>query len=137
MGYSMVIFLAGLQSIPGDLYEAARIDGASPFQLFIYVTMPLLWATISVNVLLAIIGSLSPYQMIMMTTGGDFDTSNLAMRVFRTAFNIGSDRTGVSGAGSNTMRQGYAAAQSMILFSLIFVVTIITQFFLNRKEKNL
>ena len=137
MGYSMVIFLAGLQGIPSELYEASKIDGASPSQQFIYVTLPLLWPTVTVNVLLAVIGSLSVYQMILLTTGGGFDTSNLAMRVFRTAFNIGQDITGVAGASSSTMRQGYAAAQSMVLFGIILIVTLVTQYLMNKKEKEI
>ncbi len=137
MGYSMVIFLSGLQSIPIDLYEASKIDGASQSQQFIYITLPLLWPTVTVNILLAVIGSLSAYQVILLTTGGGFDTSNLAMRVFRTAFNIGQDTTGIAGASSSTMRQGYAAAQSMVLFAIILIVTLFTQYFMNRKEKEI
>ena len=58
MGYSMVIFLASLQSIPEDLNEAARIDGANETQIFWRITIPMVWSAITVNTLLAIIGSL-------------------------------------------------------------------------------
>ena len=58
MGYSMVIFLAALQNIPADLYEAAYIDVANEWQVFWRITLPLIWSAVTVNTLLAIIGSL-------------------------------------------------------------------------------
>lgn len=76
MGYSMIINLAGLQSIPRDLYEAGEIDGTSPSQKFKYITFPLLWSTINANILLAVIGSLQAYQVILLTTGGTNKYSN-------------------------------------------------------------
>ena len=74
MGWSMVIFLAGLQSISADLYEAGQIDGTTPWQAFKSITFPLLWPSITVNVLMSIIGALSSFQIILLTTGGNFNT---------------------------------------------------------------
>jgi ABC-type sugar transport system permease subunit len=133
MGTSMVIFLAGLQGIPKELYEAGDIDGANSWQTFSYITLPLLWSTISVNVLLAIIGSLSTFQMILFTTGGDFDTSTLAMRIFNSAFGVGRNVGGSTGV----LRQGYAAAQSMVLFVFVLAATLLSQHFMSRKERDI
>lgn len=131
LGYAMMIYLAGLQNIPSELYEAAAIDGASPVQIFFKITMPLLWPTITVNVLLSIIGSLSVVQSILLLTGGANNTSTLAMRIFSQAFAIGA----AAPSGSGTMRQGFAAAQSMILFFMILIVTIISQYIMKKNEK--
>ncbi len=133
VGYAMVIYIAGLQSIPLELYEAAQIDGAGGIKTFFRITFPLLWPTVTVNVLLSVIGSLSSVQTILLTTGGANDTSTLATRIFRAAFGIGSENLNVTGAG--TLRQGYASALSMILFVIILFVTILTQTYLNRRDK--
>lgn len=134
MGYSLVIFLSGLQGIPTELYEAGTIDGTSSAQAFRYITIPMIWSTITINVLLALIGSLSTFQIILFTTGGNFDTDTLAMRIYNVAFGMGGSN--VSGAGG-ALRQGYASAQSMVLFVIVLLVTLAAQTVMNRKEKNI
>lgn len=129
MGYSMVINLAGLQAIPQDLYEAASIDGTSRWQSFRFITFPLLWLTINVNIMLAIIGSLQSFQVILLTTGGNnLATQTLSARVVFYAFNIN------SGSGAGVMRQGYGATWAMILFVFILTATLIYQRSMKRKE---
>jgi len=129
MGYSMVINLAGLQAIPQDLYEAASIDGTSRWQSFRFITFPLLWLTINVNIMLAIIGSLQSFQVILLTTGGNnLATQTLSARVVFYAFNIN------SGSGAGVMRQGYGATWAMILFIFILTATLIYQRSMKRKE---
>lgn len=132
MGYSMVIFIAGLQNIPQDLYEAAEIDGASSWKTFWKITFPLLWPSITVNTLLAIIGSLQSFELIMTITKGAFNTATLGMMVFATAF--GGGGATASGAGVAGLRQGYAAAQSMVLFVIVLVVTILSQVLMKKME---
>jgi raffinose/stachyose/melibiose transport system permease protein len=127
-GYEMVIFIAGLQNIPGDLYEAARIDGASEWQIFWRITLPLLWSTVMVNVTLCIVGSLSAFQLILVTTQGSAPTRTLSMFVYQTAF-------GVGGSNANTGRQGLAAAMQMLLFVFILVITIFSRYLMSRKEE--
>ena len=134
MGYSLVIFLAGLQNIPGEIYEAAYIDGAGEWQVFWRVTLPMIWSTVTVNTLLAIIGSLQSFELIMTITGGQFNTSTLGMMVFATAFG---GRGATAGGGSiSGLRQGYAAAQSMVLFAAVLVVTAISQIIMTRLERD-
>lgn len=108
MGYSSSSSWAGLQNIPGEIYEAAYIDGAGEWQVFWRVTLPMIWSTVTVNTLLAIIGSLQSFELIMTITGGQFNTSTLGMMVFATAFG---GRGATAGGGSiSGLRQGYAAA---------------------------
>ena len=132
MGYSMVIFIAALQGIDGTLYESASIDGASNWKMFSKITLPLIWSAISINTLLAIIGSLQSYELIMTITRGNFNTSTLGMMAFATAFGGGGGTA--SGAVVNGLRQGYAAAESMVLFAGVLVVTIISQILMKRAE---
>jgi raffinose/stachyose/melibiose transport system permease protein len=129
MGYSMVINLAGLQAIPKDLFEAGEIDGTTKWEQFRYITFPLLWLTISVNIMLAIIGSLQSFQVILLTTGGNnMATQTLSARVVFYAFNIN------AGSGAGVMRQGYGATWAMILFLFILVATLIYQRSVKRRE---
>lgn len=123
LGYSMMIFIAGLQAIPSELYEQARVDGASKLQQFRNVTVPMLAPSITANVLIAIIGSLQAYQLIYVLTGDKPTTSVLAMRVFTVGF-------------SNS-QQGYASAISVVQFVMVGVITLVALFILRRKETQL
>lgn len=130
LGYEMVIFIAGLQTISDDLYEAAAIDGASDWKAFWSITLPQLWPTVMVNLLICIVGSLSSFQMILVTTGGNPAARNLAMFIYSIAFGIG------AGNKSSTMgRQGVAAAMQMILFVIILGVTLFSQYVMNKFNK--
>ncbi len=111
-GMTMIIYLAGLQSIPTELIEAARIDGATGWQLFRKVTMPLLIPAIRINVVTNIIGSLSVFDVIMsLTEGGPgYATESLSIYIMRMCY------------GSKT---GYSTAVAMILFLFILVPVLI------------
>lgn len=111
-GMTMIIYLAGLQSIPAELIEAARIDGATGWQLFRKVTMPLLIPAIRINVVTNIIGSLSVFDVIMsLTEGGPgYATESLSIYIMRMCY------------GSKT---GYSTAVAMILFLFILVPVLI------------
>lgn len=130
IGYTMVLYIAGLQGIPTELYEAAAIDGGGIISNFLNITIPLLWPTITINVLLTIIGSLGNVQTILLTTGGAMYTETLAMRIYRTAFGIGATDTSMTNP-----TQGFAAAQSMLLFVIILFFTIIMYFMTKRREQ--
>jgi raffinose/stachyose/melibiose transport system permease protein len=121
MGFSTVIYLAGLQTIPNDLREAAGIDGANGWQAYRSVVFPLLAPTVTVNVLLAIIGSLQTWQIIYILTNGQQNTSVLGLAIFQTGF-------------TGTLRQGYAACVSMIQFALVLVIALVFQVYLRRRE---
>jgi raffinose/stachyose/melibiose transport system permease protein len=124
VGYSMVIFLAGLQAIPTELHEAAIVDGATSWQRFLYVTYPLLATSVTVNMLLCIIGSLQTYQLIYVLTHGNFNTSVLSYQIFQVGF-------------GQSMRQGYASAIAMLQFLLVAIVALIALAYFRRKEVQL
>jgi raffinose/stachyose/melibiose transport system permease protein len=128
MGITMVIFLAGLQTIPGELYEAARIDGANRFQLFREVTWPLLTPSINTNFLLNIIGSLQAWQLFLVLTGYKAGTQVLGYLVFAEGFGQ------TSGSTSTSFRQGYAAAASIVLFFLVLIIGQAAQWLVKRRE---
>jgi ABC-type sugar transport system permease subunit len=106
-GFHVVIYLAGLQSIPGELYEAAALDGASRWQILWRITLPLLKPFTAVNVVIASLGAFSVFDLIyVMTQGGPFKSTNVAMvEVYLQAFQFN--------------QFGYAAALSVLVLLLI------------------
>lgn len=134
LGYSMVIFLAGLQTIPGDLFEAATVDGAGAWRRFRHVTWPLLAPSLTANVLIAIIGSLQSYQLVYVLTGGQHHSTTLAFKVFSAGFGVA-----VTNQAGTTMlnQQGYAAAISLVQFVIITVIALVVLRFLRRREVQL
>lgn len=131
MGTTMVIFIAGLQTISAELYEAARIDGASPWQVFTNITWPLLTPSVNTNLLLNIIGSLQAWQLFLILIGYRNGTRVLGYLIYATGFGQ------TSGSVTSSFRQGYAAAASIILFLLVLVIGMAVQTFLRRREQRI
>ncbi|PKL22293.1 MAG: sugar ABC transporter permease [Spirochaetae bacterium HGW-Spirochaetae-4] len=121
-GYYMVIFISGLQAIPTDLYEAARIDGSTPWKTFWLVTLPLLKSTVLVVVVLSTIASFKAYELIFaMTKGGPgYATKFIVQQVYQVAF--------------MEDRMGYASAMSIVLMVVIGVFTAM-QFVFSGKDQ--
>ncbi len=120
MGYYMIIYLAALQGIPRILYEAAEIDGASAWQKFRYVTVPMLTpATFFISIMLTIT-SFKVFDLIMvMTNGGPGRATNvLVIHTYNTAF--------------RQFKFGYSSAIAMVLFVLVMAITIV-QFYMERR----
>lgn len=111
-GVNVVLYLSGLQTVPESLMEAATIDGASPWQAFWKVKLPLLAPTVTVNIVLTVIGLLRVYEMILtLTAGGPAgSTQSIVYNILSTSF--------------DNSQLGYGAAQSIILMIVIVVVTI-------------
>ncbi len=128
-GYSTVIYLAGLQAIPKQLYESATVDGASGWTRFRSITFPMIAQATTVNILLSIIGALRTFDTIYVTTNGQFRTYTMAFYMFQLAFTS----TGSAGGG----RLGFAAAVATLLFLIIFVVALFAQHFLRKREVDL
>lgn len=126
MGYSMTIFLAGLQSIPKDLYDAAHIDGTNRWQAFRHVTFPMIAPSTTVNLLLAIIGALQTFDIIYVLTNGGFNTRTLAFDIYRDAI-----------ANNTTADYGLASAGAMVLFVFVFVIALASLVVLRRREVDL
>ncbi|GGD95932.1 carbohydrate ABC transporter permease [Paenibacillus nasutitermitis] len=113
-GGTMVIFLAALQSLPADLFEAASIDGSGKFRMFVRITLPLISPVILFNTIICIIESLQVFtQAYVITKGGpDWGSYFYVYYLFDTAF--------------KQFRMGYASAQAWILFAIIFTLTLVT-----------
>ncbi len=124
LGFSMMVFLAGMQGIPAEVYEAGKIDGTSPWSAFRYLTIPLLAPSITINVLLAIIGSITGFELIFVLTDGGpaFSSQTLGMWVFNQAF------------FSGNRLPGYASAIAMVQFTLVFAIALVMQHYLRRRE---
>ena len=118
-GYYMVMYLAGLQGVPGELYEAATIDGASPWQRFTNVTMPMLTPTTFFNSIMMVISCFKIYDVVaIMTQGGPGrSTKMLVTYIFELSF---------GGEGIATSAQyGVASAVSMVLLAIVLIVTFV------------
>jgi multiple sugar transport system permease protein len=115
IGFNFILYLAGLQDIPRELYEAAAVDGASQWQQIRSITIPLLSRTTTLVLLLQIIASLKIFdQVFLMTEGGPGQSTRvLLLLVTETAF--------------TDYRVGAASAASVLLFILILLVTLVRQ----------
>lgn len=123
-GFHMVLFLAGLQSIPDDLYEAASIDGANGRQSFTHITLPMLSGVTTVSVLMSFIGAfVSNYDVVyVMTGGGPFHSTEVALTwIVSTTFRFAS--------------VGKANAMSILLFLFVAVFASIQLFVMTRDDK--
>lgn len=120
-GFFMLILLVGLQSIPMEVYEAARVDGASKWQTFWRVTLPLLRPSIALCLIISVTGSLLAFdQFFILTNGGpDNSTTTIVMLIYREAF--------------RQFDLGKAAAISIVVLLVLLVINI-TQFRLLRRN---
>ena len=109
----MVIMLAGLQTIPGELTEAAMIDGAGPVQPFFYITVPLMRPVILFSVVLSLMGSFNLINEVYILTGGG--PLNATITPFVDIFN----------QAFGNFRLGYASAMAYVYFVIIFALTLI------------
>lgn len=121
-GYSMVIFVAGLQSIPEDVYEAASLDGAGPFMTFWNITRPLLAPSTTINLMLSLIGGLKLFdQVLIMTQGGPGSaTESLSTIAYKDAFQF--------------QLFGYSTALTLVLTAFVAVASLIQFTLLRRGE---
>ncbi|GIF62425.1 sugar ABC transporter permease [Asanoa ishikariensis] len=125
-GFSMVIWLAGLQAVPPELLEAASIDGAGKWRQFWNVTLPLLAPTTIFLVITGVIGGFQVFTpMYVITEGGPLGATDVAVyHIYQRAF--------------EEFSMGYASAQAWVLFAVIFVVTLLQLWFIRRRgESNL
>ncbi|MCW2802867.1 MAG: transporter permease [Propionibacteriaceae bacterium] len=122
VGFHMVIWLSGLQTIPGELYEAASLDGASPVQQFLHVTWPGLRQTFIFILITITIAAFSLFTQInIMTQGGPLDsTSTVVFQAVRTGF--------------AQQQTGYAAAISLVFFVIVLAVSLLQRYLTREKE---
>jgi multiple sugar transport system permease protein len=123
LGFNFVLYLAGLQEIPRDLYEAAAMDGASPWNQVRRITIPMLSRTTTLVVVLQVIASLKVFdQMYIMTSGGpNYATRSLLEYVYDIGF--------------TDFRTGYAAAASTLFFLVVLAVSAVWLYLTRRQEQ--
>jgi multiple sugar transport system permease protein len=112
-GGAMLIYLAGLQGVPKELYEAARVDGASRFRQHLHVTVPMLSSVTLFNLIMGIISSLQVFAEPFVLTGGGPNNATLLLSVYlyQNAFEY--------------LKMGYAAAIAWVAFAIIFLLTLL------------
>lgn len=121
VGEGMIVFLAGLQAIPRDYYEAAQVDGANGWHLFKSITVPLIMPSIFFQAIISTINAFQAFEYIYIMTrtgGGNSSLPTLVFSIYRNGFNF--------------FRMGTASAQALVLTVIIFVLTLI-YFWLQRR----
>ena len=121
-GFYMILFLAARQGIPHELHEAAATEGASSWEIFRKITLPLLGPTIRISVFLSVIGTLQLFDLVWVLTGGGPNHSSETMAV--TMFEIGFRRYQV----------GYASAISIVMFIFSLIFALLYQRFVLRRD---
>lgn len=124
-GTTMIIYLAGLQTVDESLLEAGRIDGCTEWQLIRKVKLPLISSTITINVILNVIAGLKAfdYSFIMTNGGPGKSTKTLMFQIYEMAF--------------DDQKMGRASAFSVMSFLLIILITVFMLYFLNKREVEL
>ncbi|MFC7511283.1 carbohydrate ABC transporter permease [Streptomyces thermocarboxydus] len=124
LGFAVILMLAGLQSIPDEIFEAAQIDGASYWQIQRRITLPLLGPTIRIWAFLSIIGSLQLFDLVYIIWGqyvsGTAGTSTMAIYMLA--------------QGRNAGNYGYGSAVAVVMFVISLVVALIYQRFVLRRD---
>ena len=124
VGYQMIVYLAGLQGIPAGLHEAARLDGASPWNRFRYVTLPLLRPVSLYLFITGIIWSFQVFALVyVMTEGGPVHATDvLVYQIYQNAWEF--------------RRMGYASAMSWVLFAILVGLTAVQWRLLNKRVEH-
>lgn len=120
-GFFMIIFLAGLNNISPDLYEAARVDGASRFQQFFKITLPLLNRTMAFVVIMTTIDAIKLSGLVFVLTNGgpNSSTETVVFYIYKQAF--------------TQMRMGYATAAAFVLFAIVLTISLIQMKLFNKE----
>jgi multiple sugar transport system permease protein len=123
LGYSMILFLAGLQTIPRVMYEAAEIDGAGFWHRFCYITLPLLRPMIVFVSIMSLISSFQVFEQVYIMTGGQGGIGgilNSALTIVAYLYDKGFVK----------FQMGYASAIAYIIFAVVFIVTVLNKRFM-------
>jgi len=122
IGYFTTIYVSGLASIPQELYEACKVEGANNQQIFFRITLPLLAPSITINIVLSSIGIISTFDLpFVMTNGGPgYASETIAMMIYHYAF--------------STLQQGYSLALSIILMFIAIIIAYVEFKLLRKRE---
>ena len=120
MGFNFIIFLGAISSIPGEIYEASEIDGANRWHQFRYIILPSIKIIVSLNLILAVSGALSAFEIPFIMTGGANGSSTFVIQTVNTAFKYG--------------KIGLGSAMAVILLFIVVIVTGIQRKFFSEEE---
>ncbi len=122
LGFSMVLFIAGLNKVPAEIEEAALLDGASATQTFRYITLPMLGSTVRLVIYLAVLGSLQLFELVFVMTGGG--PAHASETITTYMYNY----------GFKTFELGYGNAVAVILFLVCFSFSLVYQRFVFNRD---
>ena len=120
LGGNMLIFLSALQSIPRELYEAARIDGASKYQAFFRITIPLMRNSVQFVVTMLLIGAFQLFDLVYLLTNGSYETVTPVFLIYNNAF--------------KEFAGGIASAMSIVLMGIILLITFLSRYVIKEVE---
>ena len=125
IGYMMIIYIAGLQNVPGDLLEAASIDGATSFQTLIKVKLPMVMPSITICSFLTLTNSFKLFDQNLALTGGEPAKASqmLALNIYDTFY-----------ARSGAQWKGIGQAKAVVFFLLVIAIALVQLYFTRRKE---
>jgi ABC-type sugar transport system permease subunit len=128
-GYNLVFFLAALQSVPKDVYEAATMDGAGPWTKFWYITLPLIQPVGIIILFLALLGSMRVFELVLVLTNGGpyYATEVVTTYIYSYAF--------TSKYGSGTANIGYASAASIVMNLLLLILVMAQVYAVSRARR--
>ncbi len=120
--YLMIIYVAGFTNVPGELVEAARVDGANAWRVFWHVRMPMIRPSVTICLFLAIVRSFMVFEInLSLTDGGPFNsTEMIALRIYNTAY--------------VSLKFGNAQAQAVILFVIVAFISVLQAYFTQKRE---
>lgn len=124
VGYTMIIYIAALQGISREIYEAAAVDGATGFSRFRHILFPLIAPAFTINIVLVMEGAFKQFDLVYaLTLGGPGNSSELiSLTIYRESFEY--------------YRAGYGTAMGVVLFLVIVILSFIQLFVLRRREEN-
>ena len=121
IGFDIIMFIGALMAVPSDLGEAASIDGAGAWQRFKYIAFPIIRPIIALQMILAVRGAISVFEIPYIITSGRFGTNTFVIQTMSTAF--------------ESRKVGLGAAMAIVLLAIIIVITIIQKAYFREREK--
>ena len=115
IGFDIIMYIGAIQSISPDLYEASDLDGANPWQQFRYIVFPSIKPIVSLQLILAVKGAISVFEIPYIITGGNYGSSTFVIKTIETAF--------------KKKQVGLACAMAVVLLVIIIIVTLVQKYF--------
>ena len=123
IGFDIIMYIGAIQSISPDLYEASDLDGANPWQQFRYIVFPCIKPIVSLQLILAVKGAISVFEIPYIITGGNYGSSTFVIKTIETAF--------------KKKQVGLACAMAVVLLVIIIIVTLIQKYFFREDDDKL